>query len=429
MRRLAFILAVVSLVGGGSQVLADGKNPTYVDDLTPVLRQHCFGCHGNDKQKGGLNLATYVELQKGGGSGTVVTPGNPDKSRLFTLVDHREEPKMPSSTQKIPAEQIALIKLWIEQGARETAGSKVSIAAMPKTEIGLKSVVKGRPEGAPPMPAADKLRTEPVVTSRRPNAVLALATSPWAPLAAIGGQKQVILYNTDTGAFLGVIPFEHGQINSIKFSRNARFILVAGGRGGQSGKAVLYKVETGEKVVEVGNESDAILAADISADQTQIAVGGPGKIIRIYATADGSVVREIKKHTDWITALEYSPDGVVLATGDRNGGLFVWEGFTGREYFSLRGHTAMITDVSWRDDSNVLASSSEDASIRLWEMENGNPIKNWAAHAGGAASVRFTHDGKLASTGQAHEGLGPKRRRSKTVRSLPGPRPAGGGHP
>ena len=250
------------------------------------------------------------------------------------------------------------------------------------------------------MPAAGKLKLEPVVTARRPGAVIALATSPWAPLAAVGGQKQVILFNTDTGALIGFIPIEFGQINSIKFSRNARFILVAGGRGGQSGKAVLYKVDTGEKVVEVGNETDAILAADISADQTQIAVGGPGKIIRVYSTLDGSVLREIKKHTDWITAVEFSPDGVLLATGDRNGGLFVWESFTGREYFSLRGHTAMITDVSWRDDSNVLATSSEDTTIKLWEMENGGNIKNWGAHAGGAASVYFTHDGKIASTGR-----------------------------
>jgi hypothetical protein len=96
-------------------------------------------------------------------------------------------------------------------------------------------VVKGRPPGPPPMPAAGKLRVEPVVTARRPGAILAMATSPWAPLVAIGGQKQVILYNTDTGALLGFIPFEHGQINSIKFSRNARFVLVAGGKGGQSG--------------------------------------------------------------------------------------------------------------------------------------------------------------------------------------------------
>lgn len=399
MRQSMFLFAVIALVGGGRVASADPTKPTYDEDVLPVFKQHCTNCHGNDKQKGDLNLATFAALQKGGSSGAVVVPGNPDKSRLYTLSTHREEPKMPPSGNKVPDPQLNLLKLWIEQGGRENASGKVSVPAK-TVDIGLKSVVKGRPEGPPPMPAAGKLALDPVVRARRAGAVLALAASPWAPLVAVGGQKQVVLYNTDSGQLVGILPFAHGQINSIKFSRNAQFVLVAGGRGGQAGKAVLYKVETGEKVVEVGIESDAILAADISADQTQIAVGSPSKLVRIYSTADGSVLREIKKHTDWITAVEFSPDGVLLATGDRNGGLFVWEAFTGREYFSLRGHTAMITDVSWRDDSNVLASASEDGSVRLWEMENGNPLKNWAAHPGGAAGVRFTHDGKLASTGR-----------------------------
>ncbi len=399
MRQLAFLGAALTLIACGSRVLADAKNPTYEQDVLPIVKQSCANCHGNDKQKGGLNLATYQAMKQGGSSGEVVKPGDPGKSRIYTLAAHLEEPKMPPKGNKIADGQLATIKLWIEQGARENAGSKAAV--MPKnTEISLKSVVKGRPPGPPPMPIAGKLRQEPVVVARRAGSILALATSPWAPLLAIGGQKQVILYNTDTGSLLGFIPFEHGQINSIRFSRNARFLLVAGGRGGQSGKAVLYKVEDGTKVLEVGIESDAILAADISADQTQIAVGSPSKLIRIYSTADGKVLHEIKKHTDWVTAVEYSPDGVLLATGDRNGGTFVWEAFTGREYFALRGHTARITEVSWRDDSNVLATASEDSTVKLWEMENGRNIRSWGAHAGGTASVMFAHDGKLVTTGR-----------------------------
>src|SRR5262245_260029 len=218
MRQSVFVFALIVLAVDGPRALADGKNPTFADDIAPVFKQHCTKCHGADAQKSDLNLATYATLQKGGASGAIIVPGNPDKSRLFLLVDHREEPKMPSVSQKIPAEQIALIKLWIEQGARENAGSKTNSSAAPKTDIGLKSVVKGRPEGPPPMPAAGKLKLDPVVVARRPGAILALAASPWAPLAAVGGQKQVLLYDTDTGHMLGVLPFEHGQINCIKFS-------------------------------------------------------------------------------------------------------------------------------------------------------------------------------------------------------------------
>lgn len=403
MNRMVFPLigwaVVLGSLAGQSRLLADAKNPTYDDDILPIVKQHCINCHGNDKQKGDLNLATYAAMNQGGSSGAVVKPGDPSKSRIYTLSAHLEEPKMPPSGNKMPDDKLAIIKLWIEQGARQNAASKVVVT--PKnTDIGLKSIVRGRPDGPPPMPQPGQLKLDPLVSARRPGAILALAASPWAPLVAIGGQKQVILYHTETGELLGFLPFEHGQIHSIRFSRNAKLLLVAGGRGGQSGKAVLYKIETGEKVLEVGIENDAILAADISADQTLIAVGSPSKIVRVYSTVDGSVVHEIKKHTDWVTAVEFSPDGVLLATGDRNGGVFVWEAFTGREFFALRGHTAMITDVSWRDDSNVLATASEDTTVRLWEMENGTQLKSWNAHPGGTASVQFTHDGRLATTGR-----------------------------
>ena len=399
MTRPMFALFTLALLPG--LAFADAKNPTYNDDVLPVIRQHCAGCHGADKQKGGLNLATYGVAMQGGSSGAVVAPGNPDKSRLYTMTAHKEEPVMPPSKTKIPDAQLAVLRLWIEQGGKETATSMVSVAVKPKVEIGLKSVGKGKPDGPPPMPLAGKLKLDPLVRARRPGAVLGLATSPWAPLVAVGGQKQVILYHADTGDMLGVLPFEYGQINSIKFSRNAKFLLVAGGRGGLSGKAVLYNVETGEKVTEVGSaETDAVLTADVSADQTMIAVGTTTRMVRVYATADGAVLSAIKKHTDWVTAVEFSPDGVLLATADRNGGAFVWEAATAREFHTLRGHTAMITEVSWRADSNLLATGSLDGTVRLWEMENGGQVKNWPAHPPGVEGVRFSMDGRLASTGR-----------------------------
>src|SRR5439155_18890774 len=144
---------------------------------------------------------------------------------------------------------------------------------------------------------------------------------------------------------LGTLPFEHGQVNVLKFSRNGLLLLAGGGRGGKAGKVVVWNVADGKPVVEVGDEHDAVLAADISADQTQIALGGPAKVIRVYSTKDGEKLREIKKHTDWVTAIEYSLDGVLLASGDRSSGLYVWEAFTGREYFALRGPKAAVTDV------------------------------------------------------------------------------------
>lgn len=377
---------------------AEPAKVNYAEHVLPLLREKCLNCHNADKSRGGLDLSTFAKTMEGGSSGVVIKPGHPEDSRLFLLASHKSEPKMPPQGETFAPDRMNLLRRWIEQGALENASSTAAPATRPKSEVGLASIVRGRPAGPPPMPIVPLPAIH--ASTPRPIGVTALAASPWAPLLAVAGPKDVVLLDADSLAPLGALPFPHGQVNVLKFSHNGQLLLIAGGRGGKSGKAALWNVAAGKLLIEVGDEHDAILAADISADQTQVALGGPGKVLRVFSTADGSLLREIKKHTDWITALEYSPDGVLLASGDRGSGLFVWEAHTGREYFGLRGHTLAVNDLSWRDDSNVLASCSEDGTVRLWEMENGGQIRQWAAHRGGAESVRYRHDNLIASCGR-----------------------------
>jgi WD40 repeat protein len=370
---------------------------TYDDHVRPVLREHCFSCHNPDRAKSDLAVDSYGALMRGGASGEVVIAGDLSSSRLWGLVSHTETPEMPPEQDKLADAKLEIIRKWILGGALENSGSTAKPSSKPKFDL---SVTSGsaRPEGPPPMP--EGLLKQPPVYTPRAAAATAVAASPWAPLVALGGQKQVVLYHADTGELLGILPFPEGVPHVLKFSRSGSLLLCGGGRAGQHGLVVVYDVRTGERVFEVGDELDAVLAADINENHTLIALGGPSRVVRIYSTADGSLVQEIRKHTEWIYAIEFSPDGVLLATADRNGGMFVWEPDTGREYQNLKGHTGAITDISWRIDSNILASASEDTTIRLWEMNNGSQIKSWGAHGGGAWSVKFAHDGRLVSTGR-----------------------------
>jgi chromosome segregation ATPase len=163
---------------------------------------------------------------------------------------------------------------------------------------------------------------------------------------------------------------------------------------------VAWDVKTGRRLLAMGEEYDTILASDVSADQSLIALGGPAKRVKVYDLASGEILHNIKKHSEWVTALSFSPDGVLLATGDRNGGLHVWEAQSGNLFYTLAGHKKAITGLSWRADSNLLASASEDGSIRTWEMFNGKQVKTWTAHGGGALSVDFDKKGNLVTAGR-----------------------------
>ncbi len=369
------------------------------DHIKPIFRAKCASCHNTNKKTADLDLSNYTAMMQGGGSGAAIEPGDAANSYLFMLINHDSEPYMPPNSDRIPDAMIQTVRAWIDAGAPETSSSKVMLPTKPKVDLSVGVSAAGtRPEGPAPLP--DVLGMEPVVHTSATTAVSAVATSPWAKLVAVAGQKQVVLYSSETLQPMGVLAFPEGQARVLKFSRNGALLLAGGGQGAAKGLAVVWDIKTGQRIIQVGDELDEVLAADISADQSLVALGGPGKVVRVYSTATGELAYEILKHTDWISSLEFSPDSVLLATADRAGGLHVWESFTGREYLTLPGHKGGINAVSWRIDSNVLASASEDATIQLWELEEGKNIKTWTAHGGGTLSMEFCRDGRVVSCGR-----------------------------
>ncbi len=288
--------AVLSLsLGAVSAEMVDDapkEKVTYQDNVVSIFRNRCGSCHNPDKQKGGLNLDNYGSAMQGGGSGKVIEPGDADSSTLFLVISHKEEPKMPPNSPKIPDAEIEVIRKWIAGGALENSGSKAVASTKPKFEFKLDPASLGKPSGTPAMP--ENLATEPFVPGAQPSAVVAMAASPWAPLIAVAGHKQVLLYRSTDFHLMGVLPFPEGAIYVLKFSRNGDLLLAGGGRGGQSGIAVAWDVKKGTRVFEVGKEYDVVLAADLSPDHGQVVVGGPSKVVRVYNTSDGSLVTEMR---------------------------------------------------------------------------------------------------------------------------------------
>src|SRR5262245_56835797 len=119
--------AYLSIPGVAQDARPAAPRITYDDHVRPILREHCFTCHSADRQESGLALDTYAKAMAGGWSGEVVIAGDLGSSRLWALVSHAEQPKMPPKQDKLPAAKLDLISKWIEQGAPENAGSKVAI--------------------------------------------------------------------------------------------------------------------------------------------------------------------------------------------------------------------------------------------------------------------------------------------------------------
>jgi hypothetical protein len=391
-KKTALSLSIAAFIAPALAAAAD--KVTYVDHVLPIFRNTCLNCHNPDKKKAGLDLTTYQATMVGSENGPVIKPGQADASLLFKVCAQTEEPKMPPKGDKLSDSEMGLLKNWIAGFALETSSSKP--AAVAQNQVAVAAVSLTKPDGPPPMPG--DLPLEPLVRSKTNNAVTAMAASPWAPLVAIGGQKQVVLYNTELMQPCGVLPFAEGFPQVIRFSRNGQLLVVGGGLGGKSGKVLLWNVLTGERAGSVGDEVDQVLAADISPDHQYVALGGPAKVLKIFSTKDGKLLHTLKKHTEWITAVSFSPDGKFLASADRNGGVMVWEGATGKEYQALAGHKQAVTSLAFMP--GVLASASTEGKITLWNVKEGNEIKSWNAHGGGVESIDFAPDGRLVSCGR-----------------------------
>ncbi len=88
----------------------------------PIFSNRCVGCHNDARRYAGLSLESADDLFDGGSHGPEVVPGNPGASRLYRRVARLERPYMPLGKtsalgDSLPESEIAVLKLWIEQGA------------------------------------------------------------------------------------------------------------------------------------------------------------------------------------------------------------------------------------------------------------------------------------------------------------------------
>ena len=123
----------------------------YASLVEPVLRSRCIACHGAARAEGRLRFDSPEALMKGGEDGAVVSPGRADRSeivrRLWLPPSHADA--MPPSGQRplAPAEA-ALIRWWIDRGARfdaKVVDAEMSPEVLPAIEAIFGPVARGGP--------------------------------------------------------------------------------------------------------------------------------------------------------------------------------------------------------------------------------------------------------------------------------------------
>ncbi len=295
---LVFILTgSVALAAKAPIPIAAPNRTTPVDfdqDIRPFLSDNCLSCHCQTTTKGGLNLETPELMLKGGDSGAAIEPKKGSDSLLVQAAAHQDDDLvMPPRDNKAKArnltpEQLGLLKLWIDQGAK----------ASPKTE----RVVRWQP------------------LPENLGAIFAVAVTGDGQFAACARENRVFIYHVPSGRLIASETAQRDQVNTLAFSPDGSLLASGGYR----------QVKLWRRTPIVGKPTDPLPVPAPDPARAKI----EGDALTLFG-ADGKQIAQVK-HGENITASALRADGQRLVTA---GGNFakIWSA-DGKQIAELRGN-------------------------------------------------------------------------------------------
>lgn len=118
----------------GSSVLAISALAANEEQAAQILKKNCLVCHGAAMQSSGLDLRTREAMLKGGERGAALKPGDAENSRIYRFAAGLDQPAMPPG-KKMAAEDLAVLKSWIESGAKFEAAAAGGAKEDPKAAL------------------------------------------------------------------------------------------------------------------------------------------------------------------------------------------------------------------------------------------------------------------------------------------------------
>lgn len=339
---------------------------TYEKDIEPVFVKKCMTCHSGSVKEGGLDMGTYEGLVKGGRRGSPLVPGKSDMSLLYKSAGRTAKPLMPPKDEvPLSPEELALIKLWIDQGAKAPTTARVR----PKIIVGL-----------PPVNVTP---------------VRALTVSPDKSMVAAGRGNQIHIYDAGSGKFIRSLvdtnlktadgkPVQAAHLSlvaSMAFSPDSKYLV-----SGSFQEVSFWDVRTGMLRHKITGFAHEVGALAFSPDGKLLASGGGAPTedgeIKIFEAPSWKLIGEVKNgHSDTVYGLCFSPDSKKIATASADKFIKVFEVPSGKFIKSFEGHTHHVLDIGWQNDGKLLASAGGDNTVKVWDYEKGEQLRTINAHS------------------------------------------------
>ena len=313
---------------------------------------------------------------------------------------------MPLGGGRLPAEQIDLIKRWIDAGA---VGPKPGETAS----------VKQTP--------VERKKIEP--TSPVKAQIFSLAYRPDGRMLALGGFQAVRLASASTGKTQATLEGMQEVVRSVAFSPDGGLLAAAGGLPARGGEVKIWDVASRKLRLTIQGHADTIYATVFSPDGSILATSSYDRLIKLWDVDSGKEIRTLKDHIDAVYALAFTPDGKWLLSGAADRSLKIWDVSSGERLYTVSDPLEGINAIAIHPSGKRVAAGGLDRTIRIWELgeREGRLLRSLIAHEGPILQIAFSPRRRKASyrlNGRRHQGLS-LRRSDRTEDPLPA---AGLGH-
>jgi len=379
-RRLGIRLVAAFCVGFVGLAFADVTKPvSYSRDIVPLLKRSCTGCHHPAKKKGDLDLTSFLEFQKGGKHGPSFVPGKPAGSRVMEEVEG-DEPSMPKEGDPLTAIEVALLRDWIAEGAKDDT---------------------------PADAGSFKLSGPPTYSA--PPVISAMAWSPDGETLAVSAYHEVVLHKGDGSELLARLVGESPRIESLAFSRDGEQLAVSGGAPARFGEIQIWDVKSGKELHSFKLTPDSLYGVSFSPDGQTVAVGCADKTLRLVAVTNGTELMKFDNHSDWVLATAFTVDGRRVLSGSRDRAMKLVNVANGQFIDDINKLLEGVTCLARHPGEDTVVYGGDLGTPRLYRIAENqgrtaanndvNLLREFERQPGPVSSIAYSPDGSMIAVG------------------------------